>query len=276
MTASPELGVTVDAGGIRTNVHILGDPAVQPVVVLVHGSGPGVTAYANWRLTMPALAERFCVVAADMVGFGFTERPDGFVYDMPHWTAHLLSLLDALGVDKPHVVGNSWGAGLAASLAIDHPERVDRLVLMGAAAGPMRLSPGLDAVWGYQPSVENMQALLELFAYDSSLLGPDLARMRYEASIRPGVQEAFAAMFPPPRQRALDAITRSYAELEQIEHRTLIVHGRDDRVIPLSASYDLLSVITHAQLHVFGECGHWTQIEHADEFNRLVGDFLAT
>jgi 2-hydroxymuconate-semialdehyde hydrolase len=275
MNSSPEIGTTVDAGGIGTNVHVLGDPATQPVVVLIHGSGPGVTAYANWRLTMPALAEDFCVVAADMVGFGFTERPDGFVYDMPHWTAHLVSLLDSLGVQKAHVVGNSWGAGLAASLAIHHPERLDRLVLMGAAAGPMRLTPGLDAVWGYQPSVENMRALLELFAYDISNLHDDLARLRYEASIRPGVQEAFSAMFPEPRQRALDAITQSYSSLQTISHRTLIVHGRDDRVIPLSASLDLLSLIEHSQLHVFGECGHWTQIEHADEFNRLVADFLS-
>nr|WP_305849780.1 alpha/beta hydrolase [Phycicoccus sp. HDW14] len=110
-STSPEIGRTVTAGGIGTNVHVLGDPATQPVVLLVHGSGPGVTAYANWRLTMPALAERFCVVAPDMVGFGFTERPDGFEYSMPHWTAHLVALMDELGVEQADVVGNSFGGG---------------------------------------------------------------------------------------------------------------------------------------------------------------------
>lgn len=274
-TSSPEIGRTVTAGGIGTNVHVLGDPATQPVVLLVHGSGPGVTAYANWRLTMPALAERFCVVAPDMVGFGFTERPDGFEYTMPHWTAHLVALMDELGVEQADVVGNSFGGGLAASLAVDHPERLRRLVLMGATVSPQRISPGLDAVWGYRPSVENMQALLELFAYDRDALGPDLAMVRYRASTRPGVQEAFAAMFPAPRQRHLDALTQPIAAIEGIRHRTLIVHGRDDRVIPVESSYALHGLIPDSQLHVFGRCGHWTQIEHAEAFNRLVGDFLS-
>ena len=262
------------AGGIDTNVHILGDPTTQPVVFLIHGSGPGVTAYANWRLTMPELAKHFCVVAPDIVGFGFTERPDGFQYTMKNWTAHLLGLMDALGIANADVVGNSFGGGLAAALAVNHPDRLRRLVLMGAVAAPQRISPGLDAVWGYEPSVPNMQRLLELFAYNQDLLGEDLAEIRYRASIRPGIQEAFSAMFPPPRQRALDELTQPISRVEQIEHRTLIVHGRDDKVIPVESSYALHSLIKDSQLHVFGRCGHWTQIERADEFNHLVTDFL--
>lgn len=271
---SPEIGRTIDVDGLATNVHILGDPATQPAVLLIHGSGPGVTAYANWRLTMPALGEHFAVVAPDVLGFGFTERPDGVRYDLPTWTAHAVGVLDALGIDRAHVVGNSFGGALALSLAINHPQRVQRLVLMGAAGGPMRLSEGLDRVWGYEPSIEAMQSLLELFAYDPGLVGTDLARLRYEASIRPGVQEAFAAMFPPPRQQALDAITHPVDRLALITHPTLIVHGREDRVIPLESSLALLSLIDDARLHVFGRCGHWTQIEHADAFNRLLIEFF--
>lgn len=271
---SPEIGTTISAGGIETNVHLLGDPTTQPVVILIHGSGPGVTAFANWRLTMPELAKHFCVVAPDIVGFGFTEQPDGFEYTMPNWTAHLLALMDTLGIEQADVVGNSFGGGLATSLAVNHPDRLRRLVLMGAVAAPQRITPGLDAVWGYEPSVPNMQHLLELFAYDRSLLGPDLAEIRYRASIRPGVQESFSAMFPPPRQAALDAITQPISLVEKIPHRTLILHGRDDKVIPIESSYALHSLIEDSQLHVFGRCGHWTQIERAEEFNRLVIDFL--
>lgn len=271
---SPEIGTTVSAGGIDTNVHVLGDPTTQPVVILIHGSGPGVTSFANWRLTMPELAKHFCVVAPDIVGFGFTERPGGFEYTMPNWTAHLVSLMDSLGIEQADVVGNSFGGGLAASLAIHHPDRLRRLVLMGAVAAPQRIAPGLDAVWGYEPSVPNMQHLLELFAYDPSLLGPDLAEIRYRASVRPGVQEAFSAMFPPPRQAALDAVTQPISLVEKIPHRTLILHGRDDKVIPVESSYALHSLIDDSRLHVFGRCGHWTQIERAEEFNRLVIDFL--
>lgn len=272
---SPEIARRIDAGGIATNVHVLGDPASQPVVILIHGSGPGVTAFANWRLTMPALSEQFCVVAPDIVGFGFTDRPDGFEYTMPNWTAHLIAVMDALGIERADVVGNSFGGGLAASLAVHHPQRLRRLVLMGATVAPQVISPGLDAVWGYEPSVANMAALLDLFSYDASGLAPDLAELRYRASVRPGIAEAFASMFPPPRQAALDAITQPISVVQSIEHRTLIIHGRDDQVIPVQSSYQLHALISDSQLHVFGRCGHWTQIEHADEFNSLVMGFLA-
>ena len=116
--------------------------------------------------------------------------------------ADLALLLDALGLDKVHVVGNSFGGSMALALAIAHPERVDRLVLMGAVGVPFEITPGLDAVWGYQPSLDAMGRLMrETFAYDASLVTDELVRMRYAASTRPGVQEAFAAMFPAPRQR---------------------------------------------------------------------------
>ena len=271
---SPEVGETIQADGIGTNIHLAG-PVDAPVVLLLHGSGPGVTAWANWRLTIPALAERFRVVAPDIVGFGFTERPDNITYDLPTWTSHAVGVLDALGVERAHVVGNSFGGSLAMSLAIHHARRVDRLVLMGAAGVPFSLTPGLDAVWGYEPSVEAMEQLLGIFAHDPSLVGRDLAELRYRASIRPGVQEAFSSMFPAPRQAALDAITHPVEDIAAIGAPTLIVHGRDDRVIPPSNATDLLALIDDSRAHLFGRCGHWTQIEHADAFNRLVVGFLA-
>ena len=268
---TPELGTIIDVAGIATNVHVEGD---GPAVLLLHGSGPGVTAWANWRLTLPALGRRFHVVAPDIVGFGFTQRPEGVVYDLATWTAHAVGVLDALGIERAHVVGNSFGGSLAMSLAIQHPERVSRLVLMGSVGVPFAITPGLDAVWGYEPSVEAMEGLLHLFAYDRDLIGPDLARLRYEASMRPGVQEAYRAMFPAPRQQALDAMTHSVEAIAAITAATLIVHGREDMVIPLQNAFDLLGLIDDAQLHVFGHCGHWTQIEHAAAFTELVTDFL--
>ncbi len=269
---TPEIGQSIDADAIATNVHLAGsgDP-----VLLLHGSGPGVTAWANWRLTIPPLAERFTVIAPDVVGFGFTERPDGFGYDLPAWTAHVVGLLDALGLESVHVVGNSFGGALALSLAASSPDRVRRLVLMGSVGTRFEITPGLDAVWGYEPSVANMRALLDLFAYDPRLVTDDLAQLRYDASVRPGTQEAFAPSFPPPRQTALDALCLPDDVLAAVPHDTLLVHGREDRIIPLSSSLRLLDLIPNAQLHVFGRCGHWTQIEQSDRFVRLVVDFLS-
>lgn len=270
--SSPEIGDGIDVGGVRTNYHDVG--AGSPVL-LVHGSGPGVSAWANWRLTLPALAERFRVVAPDLPGFGYTEQVPGAKYDLAAWTAHLLAFLDALGLEKISVIGNSFGGALALSVATAHPDRVDRLVLMGSVGVPFELTPGLDAVWGFEPSLPSMRALLDVFAHDGSLVDDDLAQLRLDAATRPGVQEVYRALFPAPRQAGIEALALEEDSLRALPHRTLIVHGRDDRVIPLATSLKLLELIDDAQLHVFGRCGHWVQIEHAEAFNRLAADFLA-
>ena len=268
---NPEIGKSVVAAGIQTNYHDVGEG--YPVI-LVHGSGPGVTAYANWRPNIPYLSQFYRVIAPDMVGFGYTEQPEGYEFSLDNWVQHIIGVMDALDIQKAHIVGNSFGGGLAIATALRYPERVGRLVLMGAAGTKFKLTEGLDAVWGYQPSIENMRKLLDLFAYDRSLVSDELAEVRYKASIRPGVQESFASMFPAPRQQWLDSLASSDEELKSLSNETLIIHGREDRVVPLSSSLHLAEVIDRAQLHVFGRCGHWTQIEHTDRFNRLVVDFF--
>ncbi|MBM7456762.1 2-hydroxymuconate-semialdehyde hydrolase [Oceanisphaera litoralis] len=272
MSNNPELGRSIQAGNIATNCHDLGtgDP-----VVLIHGSGPGVTAWANWRLLMPELARERRVIAPDMVGFGYTERPDGITYGKDVWVRQLLDLLDTLDLPQVDLVGNSFGGSIALAFAIAYPHRVRRLVLMGSVGVPFDITPGLDAVWGYTPSLDNMRGLLDVFAHSRELVTDELAELRYQASIRPGFQESFSAMFPAPRQAGVDALTSPEADIRALQHETLIIHGRDDQVIPLQNSLTLLDWLTHAQLHVFGECGHWAQIEHAERFRRLVSDFLA-
>ncbi|KAI5916092.1 alpha/beta fold hydrolase [Thauera sp. 2A1] len=270
--SSPEIGRSIVAAGIRTNYHDVGDGFP---LLMIHGSGPGVSAWANWRLVMPELAKRSRVIAPDMVGFGFTERPAGQKYDMDVWVEQAVGLLDALGIERADLVGNSFGGALALALTIRHPQRVRRLVLMGSVGVPFEITEGLDAVWGYEPSFENMRRIMDYFAWDRSLVNDELAKLRYEASIRPGFQESFSAMFPAPRQRWVDAMTSSEADIRAIPHETLVIHGRDDQVIPLSTSLTLANWISRSQLHVFGRCGHWTQIEHSARFARLVGDFLA-
>ena len=267
----PEIGQTLTAAGIATNLHDLGSGFP---VLLIHGSGPGVSAYANWRLVMPELAKQARVIAPDMVGFGFTERRAGQAYNMDVWVAQAIGVLDALGIEQADLVGNSFGGALALALTIRHPQRVRRLVLMGSVGVPFNLTEGLDRVWGYEPSLANMRELLDWFAYDRGLVNDDLARLRYEASIRPGFQESFAAMFPAPRQRWVDAMASAEADIRAIAHQTLVIHGREDRVIPLSNSVTLADWIVRAQLHVFGQCGHWTQIERTEEFAELVRNFL--
>lgn len=269
---NPEIAKSIDAAGIRTNYHDMGSG--KPVL-LIHGSGPGVSAWANWRLVMPELARHARVIAPDMVGFGFSDRPANIQYGMDTWVQQAIGLLDALGIAQTDLVGNSFGGALALAIAIRHPQRVRRLVLMGSVGVPFALTPGLDAVWGYEPSFAAMRRLLDIFAHDRQLVSDELATLRYQASIRPGFQESFSAMFPAPRQRWIDALSSREEDIRRLPHETLVVHGREDQVIPLTNSLILSDWIPRAQLHVYGQCGHWTQIEHAARFAWLVSEFLA-
>jgi pimeloyl-ACP methyl ester carboxylesterase len=271
----PEVGSTADAGGIKTNYLEAGD---GPPVVLIHGSGPGVTSYANWRLVIPELAKDFHVVAPDMVGFGFSERPPGVEYGLTTWADQTVALMDTLGLEKVSLIGNSFGGAIALRIAATLPDRVDKLVLMGSMGVPFPITEGLDRVWGYEPSFENMRAVLDVFAYSREIVNDELAEVRYRGSIEPGFQESFAAMFPADesgsRQRWVEAMSTPEEQLRALPHRTLIVHGREDAVIPVQNSYVLEGLIENADLSVFSHCGHWSMIERTADFNRLVRDFF--
>jgi pimeloyl-ACP methyl ester carboxylesterase len=271
-TEKPEIGQSAEANGIRTNYLEAG--AGDETILLIHGSGPGVTSYANWRLVIPALAENFHVVAPDMVGFGFSDRPQDVEYGLQTWADQTVGLMDALGIQKAHLVGNSFGGGIALRIATQHPDRVGKLVLMGSMGVPFEITEGLERVWGYEPSVENMRKVLDVFVHNKERIDDELARSRYEGSIQDGFQEAFSAMFPAPRQRWVEAMTIPDEELRQLPHRTLIVHGREDQVIPVSNSYYLEGILENADLSVYSHCGHWSMIERNADFNRQVRDFL--
>ena len=269
----PEIGATADANGIKTNYLEAGQ---GDTVILIHGSGPGVTAYANWRLVMPALAENFRVLAPDMVGFGYSERPANIEYGVQTWADQVVGLMDTLEVPRAHMVGNSFGGAIALRIATQHPDRVGKLVLMGAMGVPFRITEGLERVWGYEPSFENMRKVLDVFAYSRELVNDELAEVRYRGSIQPGFQESFAAMFPAPRQRWVEAMCTPEEDIRRLPHRTLIVHGREDQVIPLQTSLRLIELIDNADLSVFSHCGHWSMIERTRDFNRNVTEFFSS
>lgn len=269
----PEIAKSIVVDGIKTNYHDVGDG--RPVL-LIHGSGPGVTAWANWRLNIPALSEKFRVIAPDMIGFGYTERPADGVYNMQRWREHLIGFADALELDDFDIVGNSFGGALALSMAASHPDRIRRMVLMGAVGVDFPLTEGLERVWGYEPTLGAMKVLLDLFTFNRGIATDELAKLRYQASVRPGFHESFSAMFPAPRQQWIDAMATPEEKIQGIEQKTLIIHGREDQVIPVENSLRLFSLIPHTELHLFGECGHWTQIEHKSRFNMLVTEFLST
>jgi 2-hydroxymuconate-semialdehyde hydrolase len=271
-TVSPEIGTRIITDNYATNYH---DVGTGTPVLMLHGSGAGVSGWANWRGIMPLLSDQFRVIVPDLVGFGYTETPKDLefvIFDT--WISQMMSILDQLGIQRAHLVGNSFGGGLSLHLATRYPDRFDRIVLMGAGGVQQPLNDNLAELWQYKPSVENMKKIMDIMAYDRSLVTDELAELRYKATIRPGAQEAFERVFPEPLQRHLDAQIVPDERLAALPNETLIIHGRDDRVVPFANSLHMFQTISNAQLHVFGKCGHWTQIEHATRFQRLVSDFL--
>jgi pimeloyl-ACP methyl ester carboxylesterase len=271
---NPEIGKSVTANTIRTNYIEVGDPT-HPPLILIHGSGPGVTAFANWNGVIPTLAEHFHIFAPDMVGFGYTDCPESLTeITLDTWVSHIAGFMDAVGIASARFIGNSFGGALTVALAARHPEKVNKIVLMGSAGLPFPISDGLAKVWGYQPSAQAMRDLMETFAFNPALVTEAIVESRYQASIRPGAQEAFARLFPEPRQARLDALCTPEDQLRALSQPTLILHGREDVIVPLSVSQRFNALIPDSELHVFGHCGHWTQIEKKARFLDLVIPFL--
>ena len=271
MTTTVVESKTVDAEGITTSYLEAGTG--QPVLML-HGSGPGVSGTANWKLNIGPLSAKFHVLAPDIVGFGETERPEDIVYSLRSWTDHVWAFLDALGIRKTAIVGNSLGGRIALQMATDHPDRISRMVLMGSPGVGMTPTEGLAALRAYEPSHDAMRHLLKnFFAVNPDLITEELVTIRYEASIADGAWEAYRSMFFDPKHKGSElAITAD--EVRAIATPTLLIHGREDKVVPLAVSVNMLDLMPNADLHVFSRCGHWTQIERADEFSALVADYL--
>jgi 2-hydroxymuconate-semialdehyde hydrolase len=257
-------------GGRRVHVLEAGD---GPAVVLLHGSGAGTTAAGAWAPLAAALAGRHRVIAPDLAGFGRSEALPR--HGRGPWTAQVLELLDALGVERFAAVGNSAGGAIALSLASARPRAVTRLVAVGTLGRAMPLPPGLDALWAYQPSRAGARELLELLFHDPAAVTDAAVEARLQATLEPAPRAAYPTMFPPPRERWVRDLALSDAELASIAAPVLLVHGAHDRVVPLhEAALPLLDLLADVRLHVFGACGHATPVERRTEFNRIVTTFL--
>jgi len=258
----------IDAGGIRTNYY---DAGAGSPVVLLHGSGPGVSAWTNWRRVIPALSDSFRVLAPDMAGFGYTERNPELHHDIKLWVKHLIGFLDALGVEKASLVGNSFGGSLSLAAAVRHPDRFDRLVLMGTPCDKFVMTPGLRAGWDYTPSREAMRVAMSHFPYDPAFITDELVEDRYQASLIPGAQEGLRKLLIKPNDEGDTPLSGMPEDVvAKIVHPTLVLHGREDRVIPVEMGLKLGRAIPRAEFHMFGGCGHWVQAERFESFVALT------
>jgi 4,5:9,10-diseco-3-hydroxy-5,9,17-trioxoandrosta-1(10),2-diene-4-oate hydrolase len=248
-----------------------------PMTVFIHGSGAGASGISNFRRNLP-IAHGRRVIIIDLPGYGRSptrSMPGGIYEAMAGWVT---GLMDALSIPRASFVGNSLGGGIALRIALDTPERVDKLVLMGCGGSlPIFSVFPSDALLsminfyeGEGPTIEKLRAIVAKLVFDPSFITDDLLRERLEIATRPDVLEN-----PPLRGRGYnpkDDLWRD--DLYKLDHQTLLIWGREDRVIPIDAAFLLLKLLRRARLHVFPQCGHWAQLEKADEFNVLVDSFL--
>lgn len=276
MEKQSERYVSVSGGDVRYH-----DVGVGPVVVLLHGSGPGATAWSNFGANIAVLSERFRVLAIDMPGWGGSHAAR--VRERDH-VATLAEILDALGVERAAVVGNSMGAVTALAFAARHADRVTHVVTMGAAMVGQRMmfgpadgpTEGLKVLFGAyrDPSPENMMRLVDVMTFASGANSEEVAVERSKNTMMyPRHRENFVADLDEHLPIVMNPA--SQAEIAGIEVPVLLIHGRDDRVLNVEHSFRLVSTITDARLLVFNRCGHWAQLEHADEFNRVVTSFVS-
>jgi 2-hydroxymuconate-semialdehyde hydrolase len=269
MTAGAvQTSTIVDVAGRRVQVHEMGS---GPAVVLLHGSGPGTTAAAAWGPLAASLSGRRRVIFPDFAGFGRSEGPTG----RAAWTAQVLGLLELLGVERFAVVGNSMGGAIALSLAHARPAAVTCVVAIGTLGIDMPLPDGLDRLWSYEPDRASARALLELLHHEPALVTDDAVEARLRATLEPGPRAAFAAMFPPPRERWVRDLALSEAELASLAAPVLLVHGAQDRVVPLrDSTLPLLERLSDVRAHIFGGVGHASPVERPSELRRLLTTFL--
>ena len=205
-------------------------------MLLLHGSGIGVSAHANWDRTVPALGKQFHAMAIDVAGFGHTEVPEDAQFNLDYWVHHVLAFLDAKKLDKVHLLGNSFGGGLALAVTARHPERVNRVVLMGSAGTKFEVPPNFNAGFGYRGKKEDLEVLLKNFTLDPALITQEMIDLRFDAFNRPGYDKVFAKLFPGSREEKMNALVTPDEEIAKIKTPMLLVHGREDRVVPKETS----------------------------------------
>ncbi|MEV0853427.1 alpha/beta fold hydrolase [Nocardia fluminea] len=270
--------ITTDAGVLR--YHEAGE---GPPLLLLHGSGPGVTGWRNFRGNLAVFAQRFRCLVLEFPGFGVSDDFGG--HPMVTALDAVVRFVDALGLDSVDIIGNSMGGGVALNYAIAHPERVGKLVTIGGI-GRNLFSPGpgegikLLQEFTEEPTRERLIQWLHSMVYDPAMVTEELIDERWAQATDPATLDSARRMYSKAAfammVKAMEASDAPppWAMLHKVTAPTLITWGRDDRVSPLDMALIPMRTIPRAELHVFPNCGHWAMIERKDEFESAVLAFL--
>jgi pimeloyl-ACP methyl ester carboxylesterase len=242
-------------------------------IVLCHGGSPGTCSSVNWKLNIEPLAGAgFEVFAFDQPGFGLTDNPVDYSLDFRY--QHARAFIDAMGVERYHVAGNSMGAYLAARLALEDP-RADRLILIssntlapkGSPASQAKSMKHAEELRAYTPSFENMLKMTQGTLYHQELVTRELVQERYEMSTGKNY-EAQLKRYDAPKSKSLAD------QLGNLTGKTLIIWGKNDHGTSVEQAWLMFEKIPRAELHIFDQAAHWVHWDHAERVNGLIGDYV--
>ncbi len=271
--------VRVQEGELDFQLHYNDIGEGSETIIMLHGSGPGASGWANFNRNIDTFVDAgYRVIFMDCPGWSKSD-PVVSTGSRSNLNANALKgFVNALGLDRVHLVGNSMGGHTAVAFALDNPERVGKLVLMGGGTGgvssfvPMP-TEGIKLIGGVyrDPTLENLKKMMTVFVYDSSALTDDLIQGRLDNMLK---QREHLENFV----KSVEANPKQFPDfghrLSEIKAQTLVIWGRNDRFVPMDTGLRLIAGIPNSELHVFNACGHWAQWEHAEKFNRMVLDFL--
>jgi pimeloyl-ACP methyl ester carboxylesterase len=269
----------VKVRNINTRYWVAGDKGSN--VVLVHGLGGFIE---NWMYNIEPLAQKHRVYAMDLVGFGRTDKTP-LVKDFDVLSRFISDFMDAMNIKKATLVGNSMGGGLVLKLALQFPEKVEKLVLVDNAG------MGREVIVDFKVcsipvlgelliphSLKGTANLWKKIVYDQSLVTLELVKMCYELGSLPDATKSLLSVLRAGIGLGgqHSKLTKSLVkDLMKITVPTLIFWGKQDRIIPVSHAEIAVNNIRGARLHIFDQCGHMPMFEYPDKFNKIVLDFLA-
>jgi 2-hydroxy-6-oxo-6-(2'-aminophenyl)hexa-2,4-dienoate hydrolase len=262
----------VDASGIRT--HYIEAGSAEPIM-LIHGGGPGADGYGNWHSCIPRYARHFRVIAVDMLGFGKTQKPspETFTYSQDARTDHLIAFIEAMGIDRVNLIGNSMGGCTALGLCMKRPDLAKKLVLMGSAgiktAGiPAALAPLVN----YDGTREGMQKVISVLTHANFRIDDAMLRYRLDLSNEPENRKALAATMQWVKSR--HGLYYDEADIRRVKTPSLVVGGKDDPIVLPEHNYKFLELLENSWGYFIPHCGHWVMMEYPEEFTEVTTRFI--
>lgn len=265
---------SVRTGSFSTAYYRGGEGPGRPVI-LVHGGGAGAESVSNWQRSFPLFAAQGPTYAMDMVGFGNSDAPspDEFSYTQDARNQQLIDFIEALDLGPALLIGNSMGGCTSLGVAIQRPDLVDSLVLMGSGgrARAGALSPDLGPVIHYDFTVEGMRAIIGVLANPGFIPSEEQVQYRYEVSIRPELKIAYKATMGWVRENGL---YYPDDEIAAVKTRTLVVNGKEDKVVPIEQAFEFLALLENSTGYLIPHCRHWAMIEYPELFSKVCLDFF--